>query len=140
MGHSAGGVVPFVVNDSRRCVTIVIVAVQRAVRSSPMIRNALSTLAAVFAAVVLTPFLAYAWYGFMVIFANLFVQGQWDRASWWKPTGYYVVGALFVGVGLLLLIADVFIGVFLRQVFMGDLSRDRGSTEEAAPGVRPRAW
>lgn len=103
-------------------------------------RNAVSTLVAVVITVALAPFLALAWYGFMVIFGHLFVAGQWDGASWWKPAGYYAVGTLFVGVGIFLLVADVFLGFVLRQVFMGDLSRAGRSTEEVTPGARPRAW
>lgn len=106
-----------------------------------MMRNALSTLAAVVIAVVLAPFLAFCWYGFMVIFGNVIVTNNWDKASWWKPTGYYAVGALFVGVGLFLLAADVFLGFLLRQVFMGDLGRGRSSSRGGVvSGVRPRAW
>lgn len=103
-------------------------------------RNALSTLAAVVIAAVLAPFFAFGWYGFMTIFAHLLVVDRWDEASWWKPAGYYAVGALFVGVGILLLVADVFLGFVLRQVFMGDLSRAGRSHEEVSPGARPRAW
>jgi len=105
-----------------------------------MMRNAVSTLAAVAIALILAPFLAYAWFGFMVIFSSVLVVGRWEEASWWKPIGYYAVGVLFVGVGLVLLVADVFLGVMFRQLFMGDLGRERRSTDEVAPGPRPRAW
>lgn len=103
-------------------------------------RNALSTLAAVVIATVLAPFFAYGWYFFMVMFGHLLVVGRWDEASWWKPGGYYAVGALFVGVGIFLLVADVLVGFFLRQVFMGDLIRAGRSIEKISPGARPRAW
>lgn len=102
-------------------------------------RDVVSTALAAVVSVLLLPVLAYLGYGFMLLFAMVATEANLTDASWWKPFGYYTTFALFIAVGLVLLVVDVVVGFTVRRVFLGEAGFGRHVGAPLHP-VPKRAW
>ncbi len=68
--------------------------------------------AATLVSVVLLPVLLYVWFAAMVVLASLTGQWGWSESSWWRPFGYAGSWAVYVVLAALLVVADVYAGIF----------------------------
>lgn len=92
---------------------------------APRSHGVLSTFVAVAISILLSPLLLFLWFGLVGGFTSLFIVGRWDEASWWKPYGYYSTGAVFILLGVFLVIADINVGLRVGRSVVEETNDER---------------